>query len=139
MPDQNGEVEIRDFTLAPRPHKFKIDDDIFEAVPEIPLGDLGQLAKIASLKMTDEDAIVKILDIFDFLLTEESGVRFRARTTSKKNPIGQRHILPLIPWLLEIYGLRPTQPPSDSLAPSVDESGTSSTDGAEVAESTQAS
>jgi hypothetical protein len=136
MPDMNGEVEIRDFTLAPVSHKFKIDNDIFEAVPEIPLGYFSKLTVVAGLKMTDADAIEKILDVFDVFLTDESAVIFRKRAYDKTNPIGQRHLMPIVHWILETYGLRPTQPSSNSSDGLVDETGTSLTDGVPVVEST---
>lgn len=130
------DVQIKDFTFAVEPIKFKINDDVFFATPELPLGLLQDLTKFKDMTSQLKDTgIEPLLELFDDLLLDESAAIFRARTGNKKNPIGVRHIMALIPWLLEEYGLRPTQPSSNLSDGSSDgETGTSSTDGASLNE-----
>lgn len=134
--DENGLTDIADFSFSPEPKRFKINDDIFECSPELPL---GVLARAAKMKM-DKDSLEKeglepILRFFDEVFIGDSSKKFRSRIDSKSNPIGMRHILKIMPWLLEVYGLRPTDPSEPfSLSPTND--GMTSTDGASQKELT---
>lgn len=138
---ENGLIEIKDFTLPgdDQPLRFKIRDDVFEAVPIPPLGLLPDIAAaVGNLKGNlVGDNIEKVLAVFDVLLYDESAALLRQRTVDKKKPIGDRHILPIVFWLLESYGLRPTEPSSNSSDTSEDGDGsTTSTVGASPAELT---
>ena len=163
---------VRDFTLPMKPHKFKIDDDVFAAPAVMSPVTLQRMAGMhASLSGTDAstaDGIKAMLaafgDIFKILLPGPSGRRFAERlkadgaspdlaTMAKTfdEPAGvieakiasgeiaedqiiylqpidlTRQVLPIFYWLLEKYGLRPTQQSS----PSPSDSGTGAlTDGA---------
>jgi hypothetical protein len=128
--DTDGVVEIKDFSFSIEPKRFRINDDIFEATPEMPLTIAVTAAKIASSGALQKGDMEPVLEFFDEILLEESAARFRQRMTEdKKQPIGMRHINAIIPWLLEEYGLRPTAPSSDS-SDSQDGTGMSSTAGA---------
>lgn len=134
-----GNVEIRDFSHSLEPKRFRINDDVFEACPELPLGMIQDLAKFMTSR---EELATKGMDVlnqlFDALLFDESAARWRARTTNKEKPIGVSHAIEIIPWLLEEYGLRPTQPSSPSQTGSDDgKTGTSSTDGHSLEELTR--
>lgn len=140
MTDLNGIIEIKDFTLPAKPKRFKIDGDVFEAVSEIPiglLGDLGDLRTALPGTSSIDQTMSMMGKVFSVILTDESCERFMARTKDKTNPIGIQHMMPVIEWLLEAYGLRPTQPSSSSSDSSdeMDDS-TNSTDGASVEELT---
>lgn len=141
MTDEIPVVRFKDFTLSPEPITFKIDPDIFQCVPEIPLDGLAELANLATKSGDDRVAQMnKMHDFFDGVMTFESGAIFRKRckvSTEEEpnpNPIGMRHVKDIIPWLMEVYGLRPTQASSSSSDGSDDED-TSLTDGALVTES----
>jgi len=137
--DDNGQVEVKDFTVKVKPKRFRIDDDVFEAVKMIPLGLMKDLAglsdvvKIASI----EAGMEKITALMDLVLLPDSFEVFNRRLTDKLNPIGDEHLLPVVRWLLEQYTKRPTQPPLPSLDSSVPaDASTSSTAGVLVEEST---
>lgn len=132
---------VRDFTLPMKPHKFKIDDDTFSAPAVMSPVTLQRMAGMhASLSSTDAstaDGITVMLnafaEIFKILLPGPSGVRFVERLKSDGGdentpPIDlTRQAMPAFYWLLEQYGLRPTQQSS----PSPSDSGTGAlTDGA---------
>lgn len=136
-------VRFMDFSSAPEPVQFRIDDDVFEAYRVLSIPSLQEAVKvmklIGDLKMDDPDAdetiakMEKFIAIFDALLIEESAARFKARAMGKENPIGLKQIISIISWLLEVYGFRPTQQSSDSSGQSAnDDSGTGSTDGASL-------
>lgn len=112
--------EMKDFTRPKRAIKFKVDDDVFEAVPEIAAGLVVQFAEEAEL--IDKDTVkpaelIKVLsNLFHYVLPPESATRLISRLSDPKNPLGLDRILEIIQWLLEQYGLRPTEADSDSLA-----------------------
>jgi hypothetical protein len=125
------EIEIRDFTNRDTTIKFKIYQHVLEAAPELPLGAMTQIAKLQNLRAAiDENGLESILDILDIFVLDDSMQIIRGMVNDKKKPFGVRHMMELVPWLLEEYGLRPTQPSSPSSTGSVDgETGISSMDG----------
>ena len=143
MPDQNGVVEVKDFTTPQngvgevkdfttpqglRSHPFRIDGDVFQAVATIPLGNLAKLAKLR--ENIDLSNIDQLFSLFDEMLLDESAAVFQSRLRDKTNPIGKDHIIPVLEWLMETYGLRPTQPSSPSSTSSAVDDSMSLTDGA---------
>ena len=137
--DEDG---VKDFTIRREPYRFRIDPDRFEAPPLLApyairkLAALhSQLGDIVELMATDEGS-GRVIDLFGsmyrYLLPGPSGRRFVERLESDGNPgdpeadppvpasppsidlLGQA--LPILYWLLECYGLRPTGPSSDSSA-----------------------
>ncbi len=142
MPDENGVVTIKDFSFSPEPKKFKLYTDdpfIFEAPPVLPIGVMADAAKLRNINPAEEGVIDRIMSFFDSILLPESAVELRKRAlASSAFPFGMNHIAPVIEWLLEAYGMRPTTPSSDSSNGSVTEQvddSTTSTDGALSAES----
>lgn len=134
MVDANGVPQIKDFSFSIEPIPFTINDDLFNAAPELPLGVLQMATKISSSQV-QELGIEPVLEVFDEILLDDSATRFRARVFDKAKPISmQRHIMPILNWLFEEWGLRPPAPSEPSLATS-DGTGTSSTDGAPSEES----
>lgn len=143
-------TEPRDFTLPMEPKVFRIDDDLFKApaiISPIALKKLAglhaQLGDGAAVAADIDRSLNLIGDMFTILLPGESGIRFRERLLSETEPIDlTRQVLPILYWLLEEYGMRPTQPSSPSPSGSTDgttdtpNGGTSSTDGASPETST---
>lgn len=126
-----GEVVIRDFTVRDTTIKFKIYDHTFEAAPEMPLGVLQAIAKLQNVRQAIEDeGMEALLDVLDMFILDDSMAVIRRMVDDKRQPFGVRHMQEIIPWLLEQYGLRPTQPSSPSSDGSADgETGISGTDG----------
>ena len=124
-------VRFMDFSVSPEPITFKMENDVFECLPDIPLDMLVDLADIASVEKGKEQ-IEKVKELFDAVMTHDSAAKLRERSAKgATQPIGSRLLTQVLPWLLEVYGLRPTEPSSDS-ADGSDDTGTSSTDGASV-------
>jgi hypothetical protein len=136
-----SEVVIKDFSHSLEPKKFRINDDVFEASPEMPLGMIQDLAKfMVSRDELSGKGLEVLLELFDALLFDASAAKFRERTKDKEKPIGVSHAIEIVPWLLEQYGLRPTQPSSPSSNGSDDGiTGTNLTDGRSLAELMQLS
>lgn len=137
MTDSNEVVRHADFSLSPEPVTMTIAPDTFELVPEIPLDALTDMMNIGT-KMEGEDRsqwMERIYQFFDGLMTPDSAAKFRERGRKStpdnvnRNPIGMRHIQNILPWLMEVYGLRPTQESSESSDGS-EPTSTDSTDGA---------
>lgn len=123
-------VDIMDFAADETAPEFYVGEDHFVCVPDIPLGIMQRVAGIRDIQktvMTTGD-LDGLLGIFDELLTPESAVLFRACVNNKKT-IGIRRLMKILPWIMEQFGLRPTQPSSPSSSGSSDgETGTSSED-----------
>lgn len=146
------DLEFKDFSLPEaemQPKRFRVHPDTFTAPPILSGPTIAALAgfagQFAGLREEDgttafkaEDLpglIEKVADLFVQLLDEESGPRFKARLLGKTDPIDfMRQAVPIMLWLVEVYGLRPTQPSSGS-ATGPDDGGPGSTDGAPNAES----
>lgn len=141
--DQDGNPQIRDFFLDDEPKRFRVhrDGDVFEAPPVLGpaalldlvgvLKKMGNLGALAASPESAETAIKAIGDVFEGILDEESGPKFAALLTSRTRPIDlRRQLMPILRWLLEEYGLRPTTASSNSSSASTPtDAGTSSTDG----------
>lgn len=132
--NENGIIGIKDFTLpgGNTPLPFRINDNIFYAVPEIPLDLLTDLASLSSKTMTQIENVESLKTLFSIMLTDESAPRFLAGLKNKDDAIGNRHIKPIMEWLLEVYGMRPTRLSDGSVNMSDVDGSTSSTDGASV-------
>jgi hypothetical protein len=129
-------VRFRDFSTSPEPVRFKVNDDIFECIAEIPLDGLAQMTQISAATDGGPAAMLsKVYDFFDSIMTPDSAALFRdrGRVGTKEqpnpNPIGMRAVNDILPWLMEVYGLRPTQPSDESSGGSGTDD-ISSTDGA---------
>jgi hypothetical protein len=136
----DDEVQIRDFTLKKKRIRFKIDKDLFEgyAILGLPLmQDLIKSAKSIKTAVTDEK-FDSVFEIFDKLLYPESAKRLRERSVALGDDAldVKQQVIPIMYFLLEEHGLRPTQPSSDSSTGSPSETdGITLTDGPPLLES----
>lgn len=109
---ENGE-EIFDFTTGRKNFKFKIDDDVFEAISDLPAltaMEFGQYANTLDTS-SDLDAQAKAVEtMFRLVLTTASAEVFIRRLSDVNNPIGARPMNSIMMWLMEKYGFRPTAP-----------------------------
>ena len=143
---------VRDFTIRREPVRFRIDDDVFQvpntlAIPKLRklAGLHAELGNTATLMSTDAgiDMLLEITSrMFELIIGGEHGKRFVARLNSGGDledpaPIDlMKQAMPVLFFVLESYGLRPTEPSSASLPGSTDgqtatpSDGISSTDGA---------
>lgn len=114
----DGEIEIKDFTLKVKRFGFKVDNDTFIAHAALGLPAMQELSKVTKNlgeAVTSGD-YTPITDVFTELLEEASARRFTARVVSKGAEAidVKKQLLPILYWLLEKYGLRPTQLSSES-------------------------
>lgn len=132
--DSDDTVEIKDFTIKQKLIRFRVDNDVFTAHRILSLPLMQSLLKISSniSAVMKEENYEVIFDLFDAILEPESALRFRQRAMS----IGvdaldvKAQLLPIMHYIIESAGLRPTQPSltsSDGLRDG--NSGTSLTDG----------
>jgi hypothetical protein len=68
-------------------------------------------------------------DLFAKILMPDSKEPFLARLTDPIKPIGFKTLMNVIQWMMECYGLRPTQPSTPSSSASAGDVSTSSTAG----------
>lgn len=161
---ENG---VKDFTTRRDPIQFRIAPDNFAAPPLIggltlkKLGHLwGQFSEIGDTTSADgiEKSLNLVAEFMRLLMPGHHGRRFAERLLSDGNPGDpeadppvppspevidlQREALPVVYYLMERYGLRPTAPSSESPAGSTESltgtlsDGISSTAGAERTELT---
>lgn len=124
--------EIMDFSSGRKSLKFRVDDDVFEASPdiaaELALRYADQAEQLTVENATNEQQIELIHALFRMVLLPESADRFLARLSDHARPIGNGKIERITRWLFEEYGLRPTTSDSASSTGSGNrDAGTSST------------
>lgn len=122
---------IPDFSRARKALRFRVDGDVFEAAPALPMLEALALADVQKhLAATTDpgDRARVVVDIFGKVLLSSSLERFTERLSSREAPIDAAQFGDIIRWLFAEYGGRPTPQPSDSPngSPSPD-GGTSST------------
>lgn len=133
----DGIARFMDFTEETPPIQFKVGSEIFTAVPTIPLARISELSKLGSTASDSSTMVDGISRIFSNILVPESYERFMAGLSSQEAPIGIAHVTKILPWLMEQYGLRPTEASSGSVD-SLSETGANSTDGHSVEDATSA-
>lgn len=132
----------RDFTKQRKRLDFTIDDDTFEAAAALP-GDV--FAEFVTLYNSTGDTETyqqqhdMLKQALNLALLPESWQRFSDRLQDKSRPIDDDQMSDVVLWLLEEYGMRPTQPsPNSSDGSASPESGTSSMASTPPEESTSA-
>ena len=130
----DGIARFKDFSGDDEPIQFKVGSEIFTAHDDIPLKHLARLADLGGdLEgggTGSGNMVLKLLRLFERILVPESYERFtKAVNGESEVSIGVNRIRQIIPWVMEQYGLRPTEASSGSSETS-SESGASSTDGA---------
>lgn len=114
------QIEIRDFTIKQKRVPFRIDNDVFEASAILGLPVMQDMVKmskgIGDIAEREDGDYTEIFTIFDQVLLPESARRFRERAMSRGDDAidVKRQLLPILHYLLEVFGLRPTQLSSDS-------------------------
>ena len=112
-----NEVRFKDFTKKAERIVFQLDDDQFEARSVLPVPVMQELIRVSKELQVDalgEDALVKVLSIFNLVLLGQSAELFRSRVESVDKPVDLTQVMDIMVWLMEMYGQRPTQPSSDS-------------------------
>jgi hypothetical protein len=108
---------VKSFGKVRTKHLFRVDDtdDVFEAVSAIPAETLadfaGRFANMEDLDVSKRFGV--IIDVLEMVLLPTSFAILRKRMSDKENPIELNQLNDILVWLLEQYGLRPTQPSSD--------------------------
>ena len=133
-------TDIKDFTRKRDRVLFRIDDDVFEAAPALPAETLSEFAAQFGTVGESESAHERfqvMTSALELVLLPDSYTRFRERLRDRAQPIEIDQLSDCLVWLLEQYGLRPTQP-SYSLSDGLPDpaSGTSSMDAAQPTVST---
>lgn len=130
MTETNG-TGVKDFSRPRKRILFQIDGDQFEAAVAVPAETFVELSlRYSDLGESDSwaDNYKALTAALELVLIPDSYERLAARFADKQRPIELDQIADIVLWLLEEYGLRPTQPSSDSSdGPSSPASGTSST------------
>ena len=116
MTEPTASPPVKDFSRQRKRLQFRIDDDLFEPARALPGKTLTRFA--ARFADVDKAPVDKQLDVFTealgMVLLPESNARFQKRLDDLEQPIELEQASDVITWLLEEYGLRPTEPSSDS-------------------------
>jgi hypothetical protein len=121
---------VKDFSRKRERLLFRIDDDVFEAATALPGKTLARFAtRFTDIEKTPIGEQLNVFaDALGMVLLPESNSLFQKRLDDLAKPIELEQASDVIQWLLEAYGLRPTEPSSDSsTGPSSPASGTNST------------
>lgn len=112
-----GGEEVFDFTSPKKNIKFKIDDDVFDAIRELPgltgleFASFATTMESSSNLQEQADVVEKM---FRLVLQPTSADLFIERLRSPENPIGVNQMNQVMTWLMSQYGLRPTVPSEES-------------------------
>lgn len=110
--------DIMDFTPKRKVPRFRIGDDVFTGVTEIPAElslDFSQkAASMGDESQTPAQRITTIRELINMVLVPESAGIFNHRLGDPNNPIGIASFRDVLPWLLKQYMGTPTTPDSDS-------------------------
>ncbi|MFD8226846.1 hypothetical protein ACFV16_22040 [Streptomyces massasporeus] len=124
-------TEIRDFSKARKDISFRVDDDMFHAARGVPadvLLDFATEFQGMETTATIDVQLKAFRSMLEVVLLPESLKRFNERMRDRDNPIEIDQVEDIVTWLMEEYGLRPTEPSSASPGgPSSPEPGTTST------------
>lgn len=142
--------EIPDFSVHREPHRFTVDGEDFAAPAVVSPVTLKRIAAMHATMTEvtsglDPTRAIEMIDaigqILEILIPGQGGRRLRERILSEEEPLDlQNQALPIMFYLLECYGLRPTVPSSVSptglteSTTATPSDGTSSTDGVGVGE-----
>jgi len=110
-------MTMKDFTRARKKVQFLIDADTFTGVDALPAEVMMDftLRFEAMDEESPADGINALKDVLDTVLLDDSAARFRERMGSKTDPIELPQVNDVVMWLLEQYGMRPTEQPSNSV------------------------
>jgi hypothetical protein len=122
--DQDG---VRDFSAERKKVVFRMEGDVFHGVPDLP-GDAmlelaEQFSQIEQMKVGDPRMRELVHKQMQMVLVDGDYEKFIARLSDRRDPISLSQTLQVIPWIVEQYGLRPTQPSSPSAPGSPSEAG----------------
>lgn len=110
--------------------KFSMDGDVFYLAPDLAAGLLMEFTAkyntLTELPFSEQQPAFE--EMFRLVMRKDSADLFMERMVSADKPIGLKQLNKVMPWMLEQYGLRPTEPSENSSDGQPNpESGTSST------------
>lgn len=113
-----NDVRFKDFSKKRQPIYFILDGeteegDRFDCYPALALPSLQEISLIAG-NMTQETITQSFTEFFAVVLQPESAVRMEAKLKDRQNPLEVEQANDIMSWLMEVYGLRPSQPSSGS-------------------------
>lgn len=123
---------MMDFSAQTKTVQFRIDNDVFTGVRDMMADSAFEFSAYAT-KLSDDDVSIDerknvMRSMIRALLMPNSAELFIDRLSDPANPIGLMKCMDVIHWLFEQYGLRPTEPDSDSSSgPDSQDSGTNLT------------
>lgn len=120
------DIRFKDFTRKRTPVFFTIEGERFDCYSAIALPSLQEIVEVAQ-EFSTETAVESFTAFFKIVMEEAGAVRLEEMLKDKRNPLDQEQAVEIMQWLLEVYGLRPTQPSSESSPGSpTDDAGTPS-------------
>jgi hypothetical protein len=123
-------IRFRDFSKKRAPLFFELDGERFNCAPAVPVASLQEIARMSST-VTAANASDMLKEFFGVVMDADTKERIAVRMMDKVNPLDLDVAIDIMNWLLEEYGMRPTQPSSGTSNGSpTDGGGTDSTAGA---------
>lgn len=105
---------VKDFSKKRKDIVFRVDDDTFHAARGVPADVLmdfaGEFSNIATDATVDQQ-LKAFRSLLEVVLLPESLEQFNARMRDRENPIEIDQVEDIVTWLMEQYGLRPTEVP----------------------------
>lgn len=108
---------VKDFSKKRKDIAFRVDGDLFHAARGVPAEVLLDFAsEFAGMETsaTVDQQLKAFRSMLEVVLLPESLERFSARMRDRADPIEIDQVEEIVTWLMEQYGLRPTEAPSSS-------------------------
>lgn len=113
-----AEPAMKDFSKKRKDITFRVDEDVFQAARGVPaevlLGFATEFSGMDAETATVDQQLKAFRSMLEVVLLPESLERFNARMRDRANPIEIDQVEDVVTWLMEQYGLRPTEAPSSS-------------------------
>lgn len=106
-------VQMKDFTKKKKVVQFAFDGEVYRCYPGLAPEGLQDLVRFAD-DITAENAMKSLHGFFDVVMNEENARKIQAKLRDKESPLEIDVATDMMLWILEQFGLRPTQSSPDS-------------------------
>ena len=106
-------VRMKDFTKKKKVVQFVFDGEVYRCYPGLAPEGLQELIKYAD-DITPQNALASLDGFFGIVMNEENARKIQLKLRDKESPLEIDVATDMMLWILEEFGLRPTQSSPDS-------------------------
>lgn len=106
-------VQMRDFTKKRKPVQFAYSGVVYRCYPGLAPESLQELLQYAE-GVDASNALTSLDSFFGLVMNADNAALIRAKLRDREDPLELDTAADIMMWVLEQYGLRPTQSSPDS-------------------------